>query len=423
MTLTPRFTLAQDDEYVYAVLQIPHAHLEDADLAIDGRQVTFHLQPYFLRLVLGHELVEDGREKGAYDQVTSTLTLSLPKLNRGQVFEDLAMITRWLPAPGPARGPVLIEVVDEGGVASERVASPTVSAEFDWSLPVRFPEPHPAAGRHPYGFNGLYTDYFDNNEELLRECVDVEDPAGTSQAQRRALREVDENDRFNGERVLDDMVMEAEMAEVMAWGGMPLGLTEEHRDTMARLVNREYLVDDPRPWLYAILDITYAVCYDARVNTGDRNVESGWTVSKLSPTLSWFDLFASAAETLAACQVRALVYPLLRHPLLAHKVTQDVLRVASEGRQALLVALLEARARLLLSDGKYPLPILYLDHLAVWLQRQVSDKDVEELAKEVQRATATWKPTDIKLRDHDLQAIAEQATEIRQEEGLESLEM
>lgn len=38
-----------------------------------------------------------------------------------------------------------------------------------------------------------------------------------------------------------------------------------------------------------LLDIIYSYAYDFRTTLGEGNVESAWTVSKISPTLSWFE--------------------------------------------------------------------------------------------------------------------------------------
>ena len=41
---------------------------------------------------------------------------------------------------------------------------------------------------------------------------------------------------------------------------------------------------------YQIVDILFAYAYDYRTTEGDRSVESGWTINKLSSTLSWLEV-------------------------------------------------------------------------------------------------------------------------------------
>lgn len=39
-----------------------------------------------------------------------------------------------------------------------------------------------------------------------------------------------------------------------------------------------------------LVDILYAYCYNYRINCGETNSEDGWTIAKLSATLSWFEV-------------------------------------------------------------------------------------------------------------------------------------
>jgi hypothetical protein len=72
-------------------------------------QVTFHLEPYFLRISLPFPCVEDGRETAEYDRDTGFLKLLVPKLNQGQEFPDLDMVTKLL-ANKSSQGAPKIEV-------------------------------------------------------------------------------------------------------------------------------------------------------------------------------------------------------------------------------------------------------------------------------------------------------------------------
>lgn len=51
----------------------------------------------------------------------------------------------------------------------------------------------------------------------------------------------------------------------------------------------DLLIDEKRT-LLGLLDIIYSYAYDFRTTLGEGNVESAWTVTKISPTLSWFDV-------------------------------------------------------------------------------------------------------------------------------------
>ena len=93
-----------------------------------------------------------------------------------------------------------------------------------------------------------------------------------------------------------------------------------------------------------LVDILFAFAYDQRATLGENNVrvsmshdhlipppvasfiqvESAWNICKLSPTLSWLEVFrGSVHEVVYCCLRRSLTYPLFRHWQLAMAVLQD----------------------------------------------------------------------------------------------------
>jgi hypothetical protein len=95
--ITPKFDVTQDDDFVIVRLVVPYAKLEEMDFYLVGTEFKFVMQPYFLRLTLPSDIVEDGREKAVHQRETSTLEVFLPKLRPGEVFPDLDIPTRLLP--------------------------------------------------------------------------------------------------------------------------------------------------------------------------------------------------------------------------------------------------------------------------------------------------------------------------------------
>jgi protein SHQ1 len=51
------------------------------------------------------------------------------------------------------------------------------------------------------------------------------------------------------------------------------------------------LITDQNRLMLSMIDILYSYCFEFRVTEGDFNVVSAWTIAKLSPTLSWFDVY------------------------------------------------------------------------------------------------------------------------------------
>ena len=60
-----------------------------------------------------------------------------------------------------------------------------------------------------------------------------------------------------------------------------------HPSHQELLVPREYR----RPALCGLVDILFAYCYDTRTTDGEHNVESAWTIIRLSSTFSWLGTF------------------------------------------------------------------------------------------------------------------------------------
>lgn len=77
--------------------------------------LTVHVNPYFLRLNFSKKLVEDDDSSANYDPTSAYLTVTLTKETKGEVFEDLDLLTKLL-APRPVHEPSpLIEVLSSEG--------------------------------------------------------------------------------------------------------------------------------------------------------------------------------------------------------------------------------------------------------------------------------------------------------------------
>ena len=140
-------------------------------------------------------------------------------------------------------------------------------------------------------------------------------------------------------------------------------------------------------------------------------VESAYTVSTLSPTLSFFEVYVapptstvgnseqelsdavrnlklgaidSAKEfktrsleyVLIQCARRCCIYPYLRMFKLAKKVFTDVTKILLLGQRAVLRCFLQIRKIFELTDTHYLLNKLYIDDYCVWLQSLEDHGDV-----------------------------------------------
>ncbi|CAB3992811.1 Hypothetical predicted protein [Paramuricea clavata] len=138
----------------------------------------------------------------------------------------------------------------------------------------------------------------------------------------------------------------------------------------------------------------FAFSYNKRTTFGENTVESAWTISKLSSTLSWFERFTSLEEVLDACVRRSLSYPLYRYWELSCKVLQDVKDIFKLGRRKILKCLLEILMLFNESEPRYLLNELYITDYCIWLQK-VKERKIESLAKklletEIRKESIGW---------------------------------
>ena len=78
---------------------------------------------------------------------------------------------------------------------------------------------------------------------------------------------------------------------------------------------------------------THRYAYDRRITNGDPNVESGWNIWNISPSLSWLDRFESPRDALNACLDRSLIFPYARLWTLSMRCVVDVQTILRHGRR------------------------------------------------------------------------------------------
>ncbi len=129
--------------------------------------------------------------------------------------------------------------------------------------------------------------------------IDLPDPDNTKVAERQQLRIQSEIEKFDEDHYLADYFDESKMIQELldykpefASPDYCLNYTENEIDCLKSLPKKTYLLDkEQKMYAFAgLVDILFAYCYNNRVNCGEKNVESGWNISKLSSTLSWFDV-------------------------------------------------------------------------------------------------------------------------------------
>ncbi|XP_029838578.3 protein SHQ1 homolog [Ixodes scapularis] len=402
--LTPAFELRQDNSFLIIEIKAPYSKISDAEIYFHDEDFKFYSKPYYLRLNLPGKVIENGNESAKYETDNGTFVINMPKQYPGEVFTGLDLLTKLLaPNPKPSTSTPLIEVV--GNEEAGLTAGDAPDEEFDWQV-----EQTPwtaddeasllQGSTRKYGFDRQRTGVIARVKEELPDIVDIVDPEHKSVRIAREERLAMEAEHFSDEHYLADLYEPAAVEGILAYtapwsnlasrlgdtndpaaGDAPFQFTEDEKTKMRNLPRKEYLLDKQTEasLLLGLVDILFAYAYNVRVTEGDNNVESGWTVSKLSATLSWFEEFWSLEQTVRCCVRRSLVYPLHRHWALSRAVVTDVGQILRLGPRYVLRCLLDVHSMFNKHDSRYVLNDLYVTDYAVWVQ-SVKPKVLHSLA-------------------------------------------
>ena len=144
--------------------------------------------------------------------------------------------------------------------------------------------------------------------------------------------------------------------------------TEEERRQLTLLTMRDFSENDAFKRAHLkLIDVLLAFCYENRMGCGELNVESHWTIRKLSATLSWLEDFTSLEQVCKSFARRCLVFPYLRRWDVCCKAAMDCAMILDDSRW-MLRAMLKIRQQLSQSQSAYLLNKLFVDDMCVLLQ-------------------------------------------------------
>lgn len=207
--ITPRFKLIQDEESVTATIEAPYVKFSDGEMWMQGNEFSFYCKPYHLKLYFSGEIVEDGSESAKYDVDSRAFTIKIPKLHKGEEFNDLDMLTKLMTAPSTSKlvkAATLIQVLDDG--ASEELDDYSED-DIDWSVEQVLPDAGSALidlSAPSYGFNLHAAGVFSKFADVCGELLDIADPDTIPLSERSALQLQQEQQDFNTDHYLADLV-------------------------------------------------------------------------------------------------------------------------------------------------------------------------------------------------------------------------
>lgn len=263
----------------------------------------FYVKPYFLRLTFKQSLRSDG-DNSTYDPEKHLVTIQARKQKDGEFFENLNMLTFLLSKPNiakaePPKKKPLIEVMD----TSEPAPEDNSGNDFMWdqnSQGAQQQQPSlqtEAPGR--YGFDRQYKGYFANYSlDMLSDLVGIDYCGNPEEIDNpdtiSVLKAVSE--QFDVEYYANDFVLDKDIKKLMAWksakfADLQVKWTATEQQQLMNLPKKELaFLKHPKEIWISLVDIMCSYCYNHRATVGENNVESGWTLTKMSCTLSWLEV-------------------------------------------------------------------------------------------------------------------------------------
>lgn len=300
--ITPRFQLSQDDNNLYVTIHAPFSRVSDAEVYMDGSDFRFHSNPYYLRLNLPGDIVENDDAKAHFDAEKSEFKVICPKVIKGAHFKGLDMLSSLLQPKGERHldgCQTGIEVVSEDAGTSDGEET-----EYDWFLEQKL-EPEPSeesllcsSTKLSYGFGLKHSGLFSKLAEELHQVVDVANPDTQPLVERRAERLEQEKKEFNPEHYLADFFQTDNIDSLLVFeipqdeDGSASEWNEAEHNLLRSFKHKEFLMDHDtvQSTYLGLVDILLAFCYDSRTTMCDPTVESAWTIAKISGTLSWLEV-------------------------------------------------------------------------------------------------------------------------------------
>ncbi|XP_077287096.1 protein SHQ1 homolog [Arctopsyche grandis] len=403
--LVPKFKLDQTDQTVTVKIHSPYSNIEDAEVYVEKNEFIFSSTPYHLRLNLPGDIVENDVSVGKYDCDSGYYTFTFDKVNEGEFFKDLDMVTSLL-APKEMTDVTrdLIEIINSG---------PEESGIVESVEPSRLPNADISFTNHQfaYGFANKTSGSFRNLSGEFPNIFELKTPEEISFGDRKKLMQEYENTKFSSDHYLADYFDEELISPILAYkaswedidSSNEIKFTDDELEILKDLPNKEYLLtkEEFDNVTYSLVDIIYAYCFEKRVTCNENTIESSWTINRISGTLSWFAVFSSITETLISCYRRSLIYPIYRNFKLSTKVCNDVETIFKLGRKYIVKCLIEIYQLFNLSqDARYILNQLYMKDFLIFSQK-CSEDAYKTIYEDISTMTISKSSLNLDLEEYE----------------------
>ncbi|EPY49266.1 box H/ACA snoRNP assembly protein Shq1 [Schizosaccharomyces cryophilus OY26] len=411
--ITPKFDLQQDADFLYLSIHAPHIKAQNAEIEAMGSEIHFCIAPYFLKLELPGNVLDDERSHASYDIGKGMIHIKFAKETPGEEFPNLDLLTTLLVNKEKSKTPkkALIEEVGDVPAAAStegEVQADDIDPEIDWRN-IRFDDPNFDWGllqrmedkkmkytsTSNYGFNDQHTGllkYLEGNEINV-----LPEPELTDPVQRSQIRKQTEDEKFDPEYYLADFYDHEMIDELIhytpdyvelskrAKSGepIPFEFTENEQQGLLSLPKKSYIIENPKRIYLNLVALIFAYAYDHRTTLGDPSSESVWNIGIMAPNIACLDTnFSSIQEVACACFRRSLAYPLYRNWNLAETCWKDTYAILSLGKRWILRVLLRMKSLFEHHDVYYIYNTMIINDYAYWIQT-ANDNVLEALTYQV----------------------------------------
>lgn len=447
--LTPSFTITQDDEFVFIKVEVSHIRFsaKAIEMVANGDVFVFSLPPYYLRLRLPFNVIDDERSHAAFDSQNGCVDIKIPKEVRGQHFPDLDLTAKLLARKQETQPEVKKPLIEELDVTNE-VSTGNISLQeeaeaHDWEVKQEIAQDDLLGPK--YGFNNDYDKIIGISVSNGNDINELGNPESAAPNDRILERLIKENIKFDPEYYAADYIMEKYpspdddkiFSGIMSWKCpstkqfkswykdqqklpenerdqfMPVEFSKEEQNKMLQLPRKSYLVEELyKPQLYSfIVSLLFAYHYDLRENEGEHNIESAWTIGKLVPQFAFLDsqLHISSMDSSSILNAaiitgirRALSYPFHRNYKVAMKSWEDVYFTLRGGKRMVIKCLLDLKELFRFHDIYYVYDKIWLEDLCLWLISDlVSENAIRLLGHDVKRSTESIQKSQITFEKVD----------------------
>ncbi|CAB3409623.1 unnamed protein product [Caenorhabditis bovis] len=385
-----------DDQFLKIRIRTPYAKIQEAEVDYGDDMFIFSCAPYYLRLHLKQRVREVAERQPSieFNDEKSEFMITIEKLHHGEKFECLDMVTELLRPQREIHGREMVEEIEDE--ENQEIGDDEEDDENAFLHPqevrdvekeIRLKEP--MAKDFGYGFAWKKIGVIERLRDEIGNILDLENPECCEISNRLEKCALYDMENFDEERYLADTLdPDDELLSILnADFEMELKISDDNIAKLKDLKVKKLpkLTEKEQKCVaLGLIDMIFAFCYEQRVNGWEMTCESGWTLRKLSPTLSYLVRYETAKQALAFAVRRSLCYPLYRNFDLAQKIVEDLKIVFKHGKGALVHILTEIHNAFVSSgEFRYIFNDLFITDYLIWIQA-VDDAVIGDLAKEIE---------------------------------------